>query len=580
VHRSHVAPIFQKTWPFVASGLVLCAACTGYIGSSGAAPQGSSSGSNGGGGTGGSVGSGNAASPSNPSTPSDMTDPNAAGVMPLMRLTNREYDDTVHDLLGDTTQPATQFASDRDPTFEFRRAGDLAEQDATLLETAAESLAAAAIPNLNTMLPCASTGGDACAQQFITQFGQRAFRRPLSSSEASRLMALYTTGRTTLNLAFPDAISLLIEAMLQSPQFLYHWEVSPTDAPIYDGSVLQLGAYQIASRLSYFIWGSMPDDTLFAAAASGELNTVAGVTTAARRLLADPKARGTVSSFFSDWLALDGLAARAKDTTLYPQYTPALQAAMLAETSTFVQTVVFDGDGRWSTLLGAPYSYIDQSLGTLYGAQVVGTGVQRTMLNPSQRAGFLTQGSFLALTGTTEGSDPPRRGQAVLTKLLCRPLPPPPANVPPAAPASAGGTTRERFTEHDMNPCAQGCHTTMDPIGFAFENYDGIGGYRTTDNGLPVDASGSLSIDGAKQSFNDAIGLVQILTKSSEVRQCFSTEWARYALDRPDTPDDQASLAAVALAFSQDTAGVQDLMTAVATMRSFRYRSPAPGEMP
>lgn len=500
--------------------------------------------------------------------------------MPLMRLTNREYDDTVHDLLGDTTQPATQFASDRDPTFEFRRAGDLAEQDATLLETAAESLAAAAVPTLNTLLPCASTGGDSCAQQFIAQFGARAFRRPLASPEASRLMALYTTGRTTLNLAFPDAISLLIEAMLQSPQFLYHWEVSPTDAPVYNGSVLQLGTYTIASRLSYFIWGSMPDDALFAAAASGELNTVAGVTTAARRLLADPRARGTVSSFFSDWLALDGLAARAKDTTLYPQYTPALQAAMLAETSTFVQSVVFDGDGRWSTLLGAPYSYIDQSLGTLYGAPVMGTGAQRTMLNASQRAGFLTQASFLALTGTTEGSDPPRRGQAILTKLMCRPLPPPPANVPPPAPASAGGTTRQRFTTHDMNPCAQGCHTTMDPIGFAFENYDGIGGYRTTDNGLPVDASGFVSIDGATQSFDNAIGLVQVLTKSSQVRQCFSTEWARYALDRPDTPDDQASLAAVALAFSQDTAGVQDLMTAVTTMRSFRYRSPAPGEMP
>ena len=192
----------------------------------------------GGGAQGGTAGSGGATSPSNASASgaaSGAPDPNAAGVMPLMRLTNREYDDTVHDLLGDTTQPATQFASDRDPTFEFRRAGDLAVQDATLLETAAESLAAAAIPNLDTMLSCAPTGGDACAQQFITQFGARAFRRPLSSAEASRLMALYTTGTTTLNLAFPEAISLLIEAMLQSPQFLYHWEISPNDAPIYDG---------------------------------------------------------------------------------------------------------------------------------------------------------------------------------------------------------------------------------------------------------------------------------------------------------------------------------------------------------
>ena len=304
------------------------------------------------------------------------------------------------------------------------------------------------------------------------------------------------------------------------------------------------------------------------------------MTAAARRLLADPKARGTVSSFFSDWLALDGLAARAKDATLYPQYTPALQAAMLAETSTFVQSVVFDGDGRWSTLLGAPYTYIDQSLGTLYGAQVMGTGVQRTMLNASQRSGFLTQASFLALTGTTEGSDSPaaRRGD------------PHQADVPSTATAarerSASCASFRRW--HHTPALHRARHEPVrarlpydhGPHWVCVRELRRHRGYRTTDNGLPVDASGSVSVDGASQSFNDAIGLVQILTKSNQVRQCFSTEWARYALDRPDTPDDQASLAAVALAFSQDTAGVQDLMTAVATMRSFRYRTPAPGEMP
>ncbi len=583
MHRSHAALIFQQTVPFLASAVALCAACTGSIGSEGRSTNGATSP------TSGSTGS-TAVSPpgsgsSSPgsasgSAPAAMADPNAAGIMPLRRLTNREYNDTVRDLLGDTTQPANQFPSDRDPTFEFRRAGDLAEQDATLLQTAAEALAATAVTNLTTLLPCAASANDACAQQFITQFGQRAFRRPVSTPEATRLTALYTTGRTTLNLAFPDAIGLLLQAILQSPQFLYHWEAAPTDAPIVEGSVIRLSGYQIASRLSYFIWGSMPDAALFAAAAAGQLDTPMGVGMAARRLLADPKARTTVSSFFSDWLALDGLAARAKDTTLYPQYTPALQTAMLNETSTFVQSVVFDGDGHWSTLLGAPYSFIDSSLAPLYGAQVTGTGVQRTMLNPAQRAGFLTQASFLSLTGAADGSDPPRRGKAVLNALMCRPLPPPPANVPPAAPASAGGTTRQRFTEHDMNACARGCHTTMDPIGFAFENYDGIGGYRTMDNGLPVDATGSVSLDGTTQNFNDAVGLVQLLAKSTQVRQCFSTEWSRFALVRTDTPDDAASLQAVGLAFAQDTSSVQDLIAAVSTMRSFRYRSPSPGETP
>jgi hypothetical protein len=168
----------------------------------------------------------------------------------------------------------------------------------------------------------------------------------------------------------------------------------------------------------------------------------------------------------------------------------------------------------------------------------------------------------------------------VYTKLMCNLLPPPPANVPPPAPASAGGTTRQRFTVHDQNACAKGCHTVMDPIGFGFENYDGIGQYRTMDNGLPVDATGMITLDGTPQSFQDAIGLVALLAKSPEVRACFAGEWARFALSRVDTDADAASLQTTSTAFAADTASLQDLIVAVATMRSFRYRSLSPGEMP
>ena len=510
-------------------------------------------------------------------------DPNAAGVMPMLRLTNREYNNTVRDLLGDTSQPANQFASDRDPTFEFRRAGTVAVQDATLIRTAAESLAAAAAPKLvnGQLLPCDPTAGeDACAQKFITTFGQRAFRRPVAADEATRLTTLYTNARTTLKLSFTDAIDVLVEAMLQSPQFLYHWEASPTAANIKEGNVIRLSGYQVASRLSYFIWGSMPDDMLLAAAAAGQLDTAPGVLTAARRLLADGKAKGTMDAFFSDWMALDGLPARTKDTTVYKTYTDATEAAMLAETNAFVENVVFGGDGKLSTLLGAPYSYINATLAPLYGAQASGTAMTMTPLNPAQRAGLLTQGSFLALTGNADGSNPVRRGKFVYTKLLCQQMPPPPANVPPPAPASAGGTTRQRFTTHDQNACAKGCHTVMDPIGFGFENYDGIGQYRTMDNGSPVDATGSITLDGKQQTFNDAIGLVTLLAKSPEVRSCFAGEWSRFALSRTDTSDDAASLQATSAAFASDTASVQDLIAAVATMRSFRYRSLSPGETP
>jgi hypothetical protein len=324
----------------------------------------------------------------------------------------------------------------------------------------------------------------------------------------------------------------------------------------------------------------MPDDALLASAAAGQLDTAAGVQTAATRLLGDAKAKATVSTFFSEWLGLDALATKMKDPTAYPNYTAAVEQAMLQETSTFVQNVAFVDDGRLGTFLGAPYSYVNAALAPVYGVQVTGTALQKTSLDPTRRAGILTQGSFLALNGSPAGSNPVLRGKAVYTKLLCLPVPPPPANVPPPAPASAGGTTRQRFTTHDQNPCASGCHKLMDPIGFAFEGYDGIGQFRTMDNGSPVDSTGSIMLDGMTQNFNDAVGLAGLLAKSAEVRTCFAGEWSRYGISRIDTPADAISLQATASAFASDTASLPSLMSAVASMRSFRYRSLSPGETP
>jgi hypothetical protein len=511
--------------------------------------------------------------------PDTKGDPTAAGPMPLRRLTIREYDNTVRDLLGDLSAPARQFPDDRDETFGFRRAQPIAVQDAKLIRGAAESLAAAAARNLGALLPCDPASGEAaCASKFVTEFGLRAFRRPLSKDEAGHLVALYDNARNTLELSFADAIGLVVEGILQAPAFLYHWEAA--GAAIHEGAVVRLGPYEVASRLSYFLWGSMPDRDLFAAAAAGKLGTAAEVAAQARRLLADPRARDTVAAFFEEWLGIDLLADKAKDPKVYPEYTDALKAAMAAETRAFVQSVVFEGDGRWSTLLGASFSFVNQALGGVYGMQVAGTDLARTELDRGQRAGFLTEASFLALTGAADGSHPVRRGKALYEKLLCRELPPPPANVPPAKPASAGGSTRERFAEHDNNECARACHGLIDPLGFAFEHYDGIGKYRTTDNGKPVDASGEVPLDGATRRFADAIELTALLAGSAEVRRCFATQWVRFALAREESQADVASVDTAAAAFSADGATVRDLMAAVATMRSFRYRAPAPGEAP
>ncbi|HEX9296524.1 MAG TPA: DUF1592 domain-containing protein, partial [Polyangiaceae bacterium] len=479
----------------------------------------------------GAPGSGTPGDPSNPTNPVPPptgggtgtgvpADPYAAGPMPMRRLNRREYNNTVRDLLSVATKPADAFPADLDPDFIFHRAGLVSSLDADRLREAAETLASAA--NVTTLAPCATTGGDpTCAHKFVETFGLRAYRRPPLAAEIDRLMALYQVGRTTLMLDYAGAIKLLIEAMLQSPAFIYRWELGP-NAPTLEGQVVRLGPYEVASRLSYFLWRSMPDQQLFAAAAANQLSTDADLEQQARRMLADTKGRETVGSFFGEWLSLEQVPERPKDTTLYPEFNDALKAAMTAEMQNFVSNVVFEGDGRLSSLLTATYSYVNQPLAKLYGlTSTTTTNLQKTELNPAERLGLLTQPAFLTVTGATDGSNPVKRGRKVYERLLCGTLPPPPPNVPPPKPPSAGGTTRDRFVEHDMQACAAGCHTLMDPIGFGFEHYDGIGKYRTLDNGLPVNSASKIQLDGAAQNFKDAIELSRLLADSAEVRNCF-----------------------------------------------------------
>ena len=200
-------------------------------------------------------------------------------------------------------------------------------------------------------------------------------------------------------------------------------------------------------------------------------------------------------------------------------------------------------------------------------------------LPATQRGGLLTLAGFLTVTGATDGSSPVRRGHAVLTRLLCGVLPDPPANVPPPQPPTTGLTTRQRFTEHDQNACTGGCHSAMDPIGFGFEHYDGVGQYRTTDQSLPVDSSGSITLDGQTQTFPDAVALGQMLAASPQVQTCFATQWMRYALNRWDTSADLASIQGATSAFQAAGLNMRDLIAAVATSRTFRYRAPGAGEI-
>jgi hypothetical protein len=324
----------------------------------------------------------------------------------------------------------------------------------------------------------------------------------------------------------------------------------------------------------------MPDPALFEAASTGQLGQPANVEAQVRRMLLDPKATNTIVDFFSDWLDIDVLPDMSKDATVYPMYNDTLVSAMMGEVEQFVTGIVMNGSARFSDLLTGTSSYANQPLAALYGLSgITGNGFRSVNLNPAQRSGLLTMAAFLATTGDAAESNPPRRGKAIYTKLLCKQLNPLPAVVPPPAPASQGGTLRQRMEQHDKNACTLGCHNIIEPFGFAFEEYGGIGEFRTTDNGLPVDASGTVDLDGQARSFRDAPGLVAALAASEMVQDCFATQWLRYAFGRFETDADQASIQSAAGTFRSSSGDVRELLVGLATSRTFRYRTPAAGEV-
>jgi len=511
-------------------------------------------------------------------------DPNAAGVLQLRRLTSREYLNTVRDLLNDTTIAIDDVPGESDDlsnnAFPFRQPTAIGTLDAANLQAAAEKLATNMSTKLSTILPCtpASASAEAgCASMFITTFGAKAYRRPLSTAETTTLNTLYQNARTTLMLDFNGGVDVVLEAMLQSPGFLYHWEMDP-GAAIKDGSVVQLGNYQVANRLSYFLWGSMPDATLFTAASNGQLATADGIQTQVTRMLADSKAQAFVADFIDDWVDVNVIASRPKDAKLYPMWNQDLANAMETEFRSLGATAVL-GSGLFSDLLTGNKTSVNQALATVYGVTgVTGTTPKAVTLDATQRAGILTSGGFLSVNGAADGSSPVRRGHAIYTRLLCGVVPDPPANVPPPMPPTPGLTTRQRFEMHDMNACTGSCHATMDPIGFGFEHYDGIGQWRTTDQTLPVDSHGSITLDGQAQTFDDAVGLAALLAASPQAQACFAKQVTRYALNRWDSAGDAASIQGAATTF-QASKNMRDLIGAVATSRTFRYRAPAPGEV-
>jgi hypothetical protein len=441
---------------------------------------------------------------------------------------------------------------------------------------AAEAAAKIAVAKLATLLPCDPAGGDACAQQFIASFGKRAFRRPLLPAEADGLMKVFALGAGQGG--FPHGIELVVRTMLQTPSFLYRLELGQKAGS--NGSVVRLTPYEVASRLSYLFWGTMPDAPLMTAADADKLSTADEIAAQARRLLGDPRARATLTDFHNQWLGIDGLDEVAKDPMRYPQFDDKLMASMRTELSLFVDDVL-RGDGRMESLFTARFTYVDAALAALYQVPPPASGFARVDLDPTRRAGILTNVGLLSAHTFADESEPIHRGKFVRERLLCTTPPDPPANLMVMPPVPAPGvSTRERLAQHSAVPACQGCHQLMDPIGFGFEGYDAIGRFRTTDsNGRPVDDSGVLGmtkdIDGP---FKGPIELGQKLAGSAQVRDCVVATALEYAQGR-DAGADACLTSKLTMAFDAAKHDVRELFVAITRTDGFRYRRAIGGEV-
>jgi hypothetical protein len=500
---------------------------------------------------------------------------------PLRRLTRGEYNGTVRDLLGDRTAPADRFPPDEVSGGFSNNASVLGVSPllAEKYQEAAEALAAAAVKDVGTLVSCdlARTGEEACARQFVERFGRRAYRRPLAAPERDRLLALYGLGRQ--GGSFAEGIEVVLRAVLQAPAFLYRLEGG---RPAAAGAVLApLDGYEVATRLSYLLWGTMPDDRLFAAAERNELGSAAQVVAVARTMLQDPRARPVVSEFHRQWL---GLAADrlGKDAQVYPAFDDELRAGLAAETTAFTEEVYFGADHSLATLFTSARGFVDPALARLYGVPApAGPGVSPVMLSPDERPGLLTRAAFLAVHALPDQSSPIHRGKLIREQVLCEPMPPQPPGLMVTPPeVDARRPTRERFAQHAQDAACSVCHRLMDPIGFGFERYDGIGRYRASDGGGPVDDRGEVvAADGTGFTFQGVRQLGEKLAASPTVAACLATQWYRFAFGRVEGPGDSCSVTQVQAAFVQSRDLQQLLLTLVQT-DAFRYWPVSEGGRP
>jgi len=491
----------------------------------------------------------------------------------MHRLNSAEYNATVTDVLGTALQPA-------DSSW---RGGEIDGWDniATVLGVdnaqyeryygAAEQLAEdvfASPARKSRFVTCTTADDAACVQGVIASAGLRIFRRPLTTEEVATYQKVYAAGRSVGD-DHDASLELVLQSLLSSAEFLYRIEFDPDPTSLEPHPV---DPYELASRLSYFLWSSAPDDVLLAAAADKSISKDATLSAAVDRMLLDGKAQRLIDNFAGQWLGGRKVATHAVDAGVYPDWTPDLAAAAAQELYQYFGEFLLK-DRPWTEFLTADFNFVQGPLAEFYGVTPPAAGMERMEITTDQRFGFLGLSGFLAMSSITTRTSPTLRGKWLLVNMLCVRPEPPPGKVPEledGTPNLEDLSIREKLEQHRENPACAGCHAIIDPYGLALEEYDGIGRYRTAyPDGTPIDPSTTLA-DGV--TLSGLSGVANNIGQNAAFSSCVAEKLLTYGLGRLAADTDKPYLAELSSQWTGETPTLRKIIRSLVLTDPFRLR--------
>jgi hypothetical protein len=492
----------------------------------------------------------------------------------LVRLTHAQWEHSVRDLLRLEQVPGLSTGFTGDPpsgTFSNNERALSVTPDLWLdYQRAAEDLSQRVTRDpaaLARLYPDGNSGA------FIANLGRRAYRRALSADEQARYQELYDLAPSIFASgdARADGAQLVIETLLQSPHFVYRTELGE------DGALLS--PYEIASKLSFLLRDTTPSDELLDAAASGSLDAPESIGALARQMVESPEAADALARFHGELFGLDRYLSIAKDPNVFPDHDEAINPTLARAEELFLNRVVSEGLGL-DALLTSTVGFANEDIAPFYGVEVSGQELAQVDLGP-ERPGLFTRLGFLAYNGTLRDPDSIHRGVEINRTMLCATLSPPPGIIPALPVVEPGQTNRERVNAHTgPGTCGDGCHSTIiNPIGFAFENFDSMGQLRDTDNGKPVDTSSAYRFAEGLTPFNGAPELMALLADSPQVHACYAREMAEFGLQRDIDAVDRKLIGDLQRFSLRDRESIKELLVAVVTSPAFVRRSSVGGEL-